>query len=106
MIIADIKDISSKGIDASFEKIEYVKMKHSNVGIYRADGGATTDFGIVIRQELSIVPGILLVKNLYDRYHMSDATYKIIDDGTISIVMTDGVESEKKKFELKRFVYF
>jgi len=93
------------GMDASLEKIDNIDMKYSNVSIYRTNGGATTDFGIVVRQEKNIFPGIILVKNLYSEYHMVDASYQVIDPNTIFITIT-GQQIDKKYFSLNRFVYF
>ncbi len=105
MTILDIKDTYTTGIDASLEKIDNIDMKYSNVSIYRTNGGATTDFGIVVRQEKNIFPGIVLVKDLYNKYHMVEASSQVIDEDTIFITITVQ-QTDEKEFTLKRFVYF
>src|SRR5574338_190590 len=54
--------------DPSFEKIKSFQFDNNFVNVYRTNGGATTDFGIIVRNEREIFPGNLLVKKLYSEY--------------------------------------
>ena len=67
-----------KGKDYSFEKILTYKIGKNQLSVYRTNGGATTDFGIVIRKEEKILPGLLYTKIIYSRYRACNAElYKI-----------------------------
>jgi hypothetical protein len=43
--------------DASLTKMEQID---EQIAVYRTNGGATTDYGIVVRQEQRLLPGVLL----------------------------------------------
>ena len=61
-------DVIIRGIDYSFEPIRSLEIQHSRVVIYPTDGGATTSFGLVGRQEKRLLPGVLLVRNICNVY--------------------------------------
>ena len=52
------------GRDLCVDQFAETRWKGSVVRLYRTNGGATTDFGVVIRQERSLLPGVELVRNL------------------------------------------
>jgi hypothetical protein len=56
------------GADLSFERINAMKTPRGAIGVYRTNGGATTSYGIVLRQECQIAPGILVVRNVGREY--------------------------------------
>lgn len=60
--------IARHGIDRSFEQIEVVPLTAGYLASYRTDGGATTSYGIVIRQECRILPGLLRVRTIWGVY--------------------------------------
>jgi hypothetical protein len=62
------------------------------------NGGATTDYRILVRQEKEIIKGVLLVKNLYNRNHMYDITIKKLDN--------NAVEINGEKIIIKQNIYF
>lgn len=90
---------------------------------YRTDCGATTDFGLIIRQERKIFPGLLLVKEIYNEYRRYDFTYQELMPGTILVeinaygetpafdfILTDRDNVTYKNSEhikkVKKFIYF
>lgn len=52
-----------------FEPIKSLSLDDSDIVVYRTNGGATTSFGIQVRQEKFIIPGIKLVKRVYWQDH-------------------------------------
>jgi hypothetical protein len=60
--------IVADGLDASFEQLEVVPLPAGQLAIYRTNGGATTSFGISVRQECRILPGVLRVRNVWGAY--------------------------------------
>ena len=86
--------MSSQG---AFMPIHHLNLESFSVMAYRTNGGATTDFGVVVRQEKEIVPGVLLVKQFYSKNHQADILIKRLNDSVIEI---DG-----KRIVLKRNVY-
>jgi hypothetical protein len=78
----------------------------SAIRLYRIGGGATASDIVLVRQEMSILPGVKLVRNIDD-----------LDDGSFEAAPTpDGVEVWRmsgaqrsfhhRPYRLKRFVYF
>ena len=97
------------GHNASFELFAETRWNGSSVRLYRANGGATTDYGVVIRQEKALLPGILLVRNIDMFYHCAALGVKPGDSG---IEITDAHSDcrafrvPRREYRLKRFVYF
>jgi hypothetical protein len=87
--------------DGSFVKIEQID---EQLAVYRTNGGATTAYGIVVRQEQRLLPGVLLVKQVFSQYGINRVNCIKVDNH-LTIVepyATPGTH----KVELKRFVYF
>ena len=84
-VIIDISNKIMKGKDYSFENIHKIMTGDFDIKIYRSNGGATTAFGIIVRQEREILPGLLLVKELYPKYDCDDIKYKMDDKKTLLI---------------------
>ncbi|MGF7397821.1 DUF5412 family protein [Thermoanaerobacterium thermosaccharolyticum] len=81
----------------AFMLIQKVQINSNFIVVYRTNGGATTDYGIVVRQEKEIVKGVLLVKDLYRKYHMYDVSIKKLGDNKVEI--------DDEKIYIKRNVY-
>jgi hypothetical protein len=67
-----------------FQPVNRMKAGPSAIAIYRLNGGATTDFGLLIRQERRVLPGLELVKNLDLFYPAYSASSEIVGPNTIS----------------------
>jgi hypothetical protein len=95
--------------DLSFDGFARTRWKGSDVRFYRINGGATTDFGIVIRQERVLLPGVELVRNIDTFYPCYSLNARSTDDG---IIVTDehsecGAFAEsRREYRLKPFIYF
>jgi hypothetical protein len=93
----------------SFDQFAETPWKGSHVRFYRTDGGATTDYGVVIRQERSLFPGLRLVRRIDDLYPCAsvDATTT-----NLGISVTDessqceGLHARRREYRLKPFLYF
>jgi hypothetical protein len=53
---------------ARIDRTGEITWQRTKIAFYRTDGGATTDYGIIVRQERVLLPGILLVRKLDDFY--------------------------------------
>ena len=53
--------------DPSFERIHASDTPRGQVAVYRTNGGATTAFGIVVRQECAVIPRVLAVTHVVAR---------------------------------------
>ena len=97
------------GHDLSFDQFAETRWKGSVVRFYRTNGGATTDFGVVIRQERTLLPGVELVRNL-DLFYPCDVLNAVSTDGGIAI--TDersecrAFREARREYRLKPFIYF
>jgi hypothetical protein len=61
------------GTDPSFEPVREVPAGPYALRVYRTNGGATTSFGAIVRQERTLVLGLRLVRNVYTAYPAEDA---------------------------------
>jgi hypothetical protein len=43
------------------------------------------DYGVVVRQERRVLPGVLLVRDVYDHYHAEDASIEIVDPARVGV---------------------
>ena len=75
--------------DYSFEKISTHKIGQNHISVFRTSGGATTSFGIVIRQENTILPGLLYTKRLYSRYKAYTAIISKVDQDKIKCIIPE-----------------
>jgi hypothetical protein len=93
----------------SFDCFEATVWKDSQVRLYRTNGGATTDFGVVIQQEKGLLPGILLVRRL-DFFSHCEALEATSTDTGIAVEDKDsdcrGFYERHREYALKRSVYF
>ena len=81
----ELQSVVAAGVDKSFEQISQLKGEHTVYRVYRTNGGATTAYGIILRKERSVLPGVKLVSvvRAYDRAH--DATLQRLPSGTIEL---------------------
>ncbi len=97
------------GHDLSFEHFGETPWRGSYVRFYRTNGGATTDYGVVIRHETTLLPGILIVRNVDSWYHCFSLNGTASKDGIV--IMDDGAECRaftgpQHEHRLKPFLYF
>jgi hypothetical protein len=69
------------GRDLSFDQFAETPWRGSHVRLYRIDCGATTDYGVVIRQELNLFPGVQLVRRLDTFYPCASLDSTSTDSG-------------------------
>jgi hypothetical protein len=65
--------------------------------VYQTNCGAVCDYGVVVRQERALVPGLLLVRDVYNQYHAEDAV--------VEITAPDRARVESHDVRLLRWVY-
>ena len=87
-----------------FDPISIVAVNGTQVIAYRTDGGATTDFGIVVRQQRRLMPGLLIVRNLYSEYHAYNARLEVVGPKAVRVII-DRADGELT-FPVRRFVWF
>jgi hypothetical protein len=87
--------------DASLAKMEQIDPQ---VAVYRTNGGATTDYGIVVRQEQCLLPGVLLVKQLFSKYGISHINHTKV--GNHLTIIDPSSPLEPHELFLKNFLYF
>src|SRR5262245_8572205 len=105
------RDILRDGADSSFEYLHSTSLGRSRVSVYRTNGGATTDWGVAFRHELTIFPGIQIVRQLEGFYHCYDASAERAGDMSVHVSCTDRTDgrvglAEKMTIELKRHVLY
>jgi hypothetical protein len=86
------------GKDFGFECIREINMNKIKIKAYRTNGGATTDFGIVVREERELFSGILFTNIIYNKYHMDTVMLKVENK---TLVITDREFNIVKKKDYK-----
>jgi ABC-type sulfate transport system permease component len=100
---------AANGIDSGFELINAVPIDGGRIAVYRTDGGALTSFGIVVRQERLVVPGVLVVRKLCGGYPAKEAQVTVEPSGWASIHVPDyrdGGPTQDCRVKVRRYVYF
>jgi hypothetical protein len=72
LMIVWIPGVWLKDVDFSFEKIRQDIINNEKYAIYRTNGGAMTSFGIAVRREKKVLPGLLQVKRICECYPADD----------------------------------
>ncbi len=110
--LSDASSIAGRweGQDRSFELVERVPLDHSHLSVYRTNGGATTSFGIVVRQEMPLLRGLRLVKNVYRAYPAHDVAIAVLDGHRLRITGPPYGGNEpyllRDEIQIRPFVYF
>ncbi len=84
MLLA-VLDLAFGGV--AHDPIGRVAAGDTRVVVYRTDGGATTAFGILVRQERTIVPGVLRVAELASAYRASEAHVELLGPHRIRLTI-------------------
>ena len=61
-------DVITHDVDYSFEPVQSIEIEGKHYQVYRTNGGATTSFGIVVREQTKLLPGLFYEKNVYTAY--------------------------------------
>lgn len=91
------------GTDAAFEKIRSVSTGSAEVAVYRTNGGATTAYGVIVRHQKLILPGLLLVRRLLSAYPATDAVPVMQENDVVQITVA-GLRPTTQTFRLRRSV--
>lgn len=92
-----LKNLNEIDIDSSFEFKREVRVKDAVYRLYRTNGGATTAFGLVLREEKNFIKGIKTVKVLFNKYRASESTLTVLGDHAIEMK----IEPYSKKEEVQ-----
>ena len=74
--------------------------------VYRTNGGATTSFGICVRQELLLPLGLHFVREVYRHNRSNDATVKVLAPDAIKIISSSNEEPKAEIIRLRPLVTF
>jgi hypothetical protein len=104
----EIPDVVKHGVDRGFTPVCQVEMLGSVIRSYETNGGATTAFGLVVRQEKTLLPGVLLVRTLYREYRALGGC--VHQEGADSVRVNPYSEPTGKEgplvFRVRRNVWF
>lgn len=96
-------------VNASFERLSETPWQGSKICLYRTNGGAFTDYGVVIRQEKRLFPGLMMVRQLDDFYPCSLLDVMATERGVTlknGEAMCPGLARSVREYRLKPYVYF
>jgi hypothetical protein len=100
LVIACFASMVVVGVE--FKLVSTLQSEHTEYRVYRTDGGAMTSFGIVLRRERALVPGLKLVTVVRNFYPASDATLERLPSGLFRITVAPYGKGENcEVFEFK-----
>ena len=108
-VSAMIGSAYKNGRDLSFDRFSEIHWKGSEVRFYRTNGGATTAFGVVVRQERRLLPGVLLVRRVdgfYPCYSLDAASTDVGITVRARPSECRGFLEQRREYRLKPFLYF
>ncbi|MEP6809256.1 MAG: hypothetical protein ABI992_03365 [Chthoniobacterales bacterium] len=73
--------------DATCQLLRKVAMDRTEVVAYRTNGGATTDYGILVQQELPLFCGLRLVRVLENRGNQYDAMLEVQGRDSVRVTL-------------------
>ena len=76
-----LDEVLADGLDTGFEPVAELQGTGVRYRFYLTDGGATTAYGLVLRRERPVVPGMMLIDVLHSDYPAHDATMVRLADG-------------------------
>lgn len=74
-------------VDTAFEPLDEVRMGASHVRLYRTNCGATCAYGLELREEHEVLPGVRRVRSVWSLYRASEGRLQVRDD---TVVVHDG----------------
>ena len=87
---------------ANSEPIECISLENSRIVQYVTGGGATNANSVVIFQEMRLLPGIIMFRELHNEYNEIFVEMKLDKNKVLHIKGNSGV----KLIQLSPFVYF
>ena len=96
------------GQDSSFLPTAEIWQGSVRVRAFQTDGGTTTDYGLWVRQERRIFPGLLIVRDLHNAYHARGGSLTFIAPGVIRVTPAVTSQTEKNhpvELTLKPFLW-
>jgi hypothetical protein len=89
--------------DPSFSKVGEVPTPRGRVVVYRTNGGATTDWGVVVRHECAIIPRLLVIEHpLLSQYPAFDA-HVAMNTGETVVITTDAATPRRVEAALRHW---
>jgi hypothetical protein len=68
IVVIGLPDVITRDVDYSFEPVQSIEIEGKHYQVYRTNGGATTSFGIVVREQTKLLPGLFYEKEVYAEY--------------------------------------
>jgi hypothetical protein len=82
-----ISGTTRSGVDLSFEPIARYERVSPPLIVYRTNCGATCSYGIVVRAERRLLPGLLFVRNVFTDSPADTAVVRVLPDHRVEIAV-------------------
>jgi len=120
MTIVEVRPVIRTGADSGFAPLAKIEMGAYQVVVYQVlDGGAVGGEAAEVRQERTLIPGVLLVRRLEVVDDAEIATYRTIGTDELRVELSlwgekpgqkdfeyHQIGSKNSEYHLKSFVYF
>lgn len=106
--VALVLSMISGGPFRAYEVMDSVSLATSEVIAYRVNGGATVDYRIRISHQRTLLPGIILFRDLHNGYHEYSARLRLTDSNTIQSAIRVGLPmlDTVEEYRLREHVVF
>ncbi len=89
--------------DPSFEMIKEIVAGNRYFRLYRTNEGATTSYGLVLREEHNLPFGLKTIKIIFSKYKVYDATIKLISPNKLKINIKPYYKNQKSDKIIYKF---
>ena len=89
------EDVKESEVDYSFEKIQEEYINGRDYVLYRTNGGATTSYGLVLREEIPLLFDFKLVHTLHSKYKASVGEISTLESGKLQLIIQPYSDTEK-----------
>lgn len=98
-ILPEASESLNTCINPAYTLLKSIALGATRIAVYRTNGGATTDFGVVVERQRFPFPGIKCVEPVANAYHVSDAELTFLDEHHIRCHIP--VSRDYKDYEVK-----
>lgn len=88
------EDVKERGVDYSFEVMQEKHITGRDYVLYRTNGGATTSYGLVLREEIPFLSNFKFIHILHRKYKASVGELSTLDSGTLILTIQPYSEGE------------
>jgi hypothetical protein len=84
-VLSGVVSVFALVFPPAIDRVQTIDLGLTTIAAYQTNGGATTSFGMIVRQEMRVVPGVLLIRVLAHEYPAERVLIERTSDRTIRL---------------------